>query len=107
MTTQILRDGKSRPWIPVSQNAEIDLGEVSPDVAEDRPGLVQTPPVLCSVLTNLTHNPGIEIEGQSEITGTRPCSADGVEGRLSRAVPPEPKPPGTGSGPLLVGEAGI
>lgn len=41
MTAQILRDGKSRPRIPVSQNAEIDLGEVSPDVAEGRPGLVQ------------------------------------------------------------------
>ncbi|MXQ97270.1 hypothetical protein E5288_WYG002996 [Bos mutus] len=58
-TPLILKDGESRPWIPMFQNAQMDLGKVSPDVAEGRPGLIQTE---SSVLPFL-HNPDVEIEG--------------------------------------------
>ena len=58
-TPLILKDIESRPWIPTFQNAQMDLGKVSPDVAEGRPGPIQT---RSSVLPFL-HNPDVETEG--------------------------------------------
>ena len=80
-TPLILKDGESRPWIPMFQNAQMDLGKVSPDVAEGRPGLIQTE---SSVLPFL-HNPDVEIEGplMSQVPSLQEEAAWGKAGQSS------------------------
>lgn len=63
------------------QNAQMDLGQVSLDVAEGCPGLIQTE----SLVPHFLHSPDIEIEGPpiSQV----PSLQEGLRGaRLGRAV---------------------